>query len=148
MTLASSPVSFGYLSSPSQPPSDLARSQAVSALSATLSNDAVAHAGEMLRDRLLRFEQLVDEAFAESGALCCDLVQARKALGLSAVVGQPVFASITASIAALSEVRGQAVLTHKLLDKVGQALGFIDVDYGDGGKDPTGVDLRSPTADA
>ncbi|RYD27172.1 MAG: hypothetical protein EOP89_05355 [Lysobacteraceae bacterium] len=95
----------------------------------------MASAAAILRGRLLGLEHLLDQALAEGGALCGDLVQARLSLGLSAVVGQPVFAGITQALGALAEARGHTVQVHRLLDKTGQALGYDDPGYGDGGKD-------------
>ena len=103
----------------------------------------MASAAATLRGRLLGLERLLDQALAEGGALCGDLVQARLSLGLSAVVGQPVFTAVTQALGALADARGHTVQVHRLLDKTGQALGYDDPDYGDGGKDA----FTSATAD-
>lgn len=103
--------------------------------SATSSDDPMADAAAVLRRRIIGLERLLDQTLAESGALCGDLVQARLSIGLSAVVGQPVFAGVTQALGALADARGHIVQVHRLLDKTGQALGYDDPDYGDGGKD-------------
>jgi hypothetical protein len=75
---------------------------------------------------------------AEGGALIGELVEQRRRVGLSTVVGQPVFTAVIEALDAVATARGKAIHAHKTLDRMGQALGMSDdgMGYGDGGKDP------------
>ena len=136
MTSASQPASSGFSASPFSARLASAPSPTASVSSTTSSGDRLDAAAAPLRERLLAFEHLLDAALQEGGVLCAELVRARHAAGLSAVVGQPVFASITQALGSITDARGQAVQAHKLLDRIGQALGYNDPGYGDAGKDP------------
>lgn len=80
-------------------------------------------------------EAHIDAAFASLGKLATAIVRARKAHGLSAVVGQPVFAAVSQASISLVEARGHAVKGHRLLEPIAKALGLDIRSYGEERKD-------------
>jgi hypothetical protein len=87
-------------------------------------------------DLLHALEAQIDQAFVTGGQLACALVAAKQEQGLSAVVGQTVFARAAQIQIALASARGEAVDTHRALEKVGRSLGLDPAMFGDGRKDP------------
>jgi hypothetical protein len=140
MTLASISASSGLSSSPPLSPSASALSLAASASSAISSADDANATARALRARLLAFENALDDALALGGSFTAELVDARRRLRLSALVGQPALVALAQSLSHVADARGQAVRTHRLLDAVAQALRMDDGSgFGDAGKDPTGL---------
>jgi len=68
-------------------------------------------------------EGAIDTAMVEAAALMADLVQGRKDLGLSAVVGDKATVKVMQALAALGEARAAMVETHQELDEVKLRLG-------------------------
>ena len=102
----------------------------------------------MLRARVHEFERLLEDALAEGGALVGDLVRARRDVGLSTVVGQPVFDAVLEALEAVGGARGKAIQAHRQLDRMGQALGLDETGYGDAGKDPLTGPLTTAAREA
>ncbi|MHB8530704.1 MAG: hypothetical protein ACYC8V_14495 [Caulobacteraceae bacterium] len=62
--------------------------------------------------QLFAAENAVDSAMSEASALMTDMLQARKDLGLSAIVADGAFAKVVAAINALGEARTAMVAAH------------------------------------
>lgn len=80
---------------------------------------------------LWQLENELDAAFATAGALATALPRARAEARLSAVVGQHAFEQLGQAMMAIGQARGHAVQSHRILEKVGQTIGFDADEYGD-----------------
>jgi hypothetical protein len=68
-------------------------------------------------------ENAVDSAMSEASAMMADMLQARKDLGLSAVVADGAFTKLVAAIGALGEARAAMVAVHGELDNAKLRIG-------------------------
>lgn len=68
-------------------------------------------------------ENAVDSAMSEASAMMADMLQARKDLGLSAVVADGAFTKLVAAIGALGEARAAMVAVHGELDSAKLRIG-------------------------
>ena len=78
---------------------------------------------QRVASKLYVTEGAIDTAMVESAALMADLVQGRKDLGLSAVVGDKATVKVMQALAALGEARAAMVETHQELEEVKLRLG-------------------------
>lgn len=78
---------------------------------------------QRVASKLYVTEAAIDTAMVEAAALMADMVQARKDLGLSAVVGDKATAKVMQALAALGEARAAMIETHQELDEVKLRLG-------------------------
>ena len=90
------------------------------------------HEAALQVTRLLwKLENELDAAFATAGELATALPRARAEARLSAVVGQHAFEMLGQAMMAIGQARGHAVQSHRILEKVGQTIGFDANEYGD-----------------
>ncbi len=68
-------------------------------------------------------ENAVDSAMSEASAMMADMLQARRDLGLSAVVADGAFTKLVAAISALGEARAAMVAVHGELDSTRLRIG-------------------------
>jgi hypothetical protein len=83
-----------------------------------------------LAERLHAAEAIMDEAFAEVGALSQALTRSRKDLQLSAVVGDPAFGAIGQSMALVASARTELVRAHEELSRVQRRIGLGATAFG------------------
>lgn len=81
-------------------------------------------------NQLFATEKDVDQALASAAGFVASLPEARAQAKLSAVVGQDVFDSAVAMIAALNEARRHMVEMHMRLDEAKDHLGLRQVAFG------------------
>jgi hypothetical protein len=97
---------------------------------------------QRVANKLYATEAAVDAAIIEVTEMMAELVQARKDLGLSAVVGNGVSAKFAEAVQALSIARTAVVDAHGELDNVKLRLGIrtkmIGFEKGDSSQ-PTGL---------
>lgn len=85
--------------------------------------------------KLRALESHIDAAWAAGGELQSAIVRARLAHGLSATVGQPIFAAVGQVTVALADARGHAVKGHRLLEPLARSLGIDIRAFGEERKD-------------
>ncbi|WP_168074994.1 hypothetical protein [Caulobacter sp. SSI4214] len=93
---------------------------------------------QRVANKLYATEAAVDAAIVEVTEMMAELVQARKDLGLSAVVGNGVSAKFAEAVQALASARTAVVDAHGELDNVKLRLGIrtkmIGFEKGDSGQ--------------
>ena len=94
---------------------------------------------------LFQLEDQIDAAYVTSALLNAALVDARRDRRLSAVVGQQIFRKAAATTGGLSEVRGEAVEMHRLLEALGKRLGVPTDSYGPVGDKPNDFTVVGPS---
>ena len=80
--------------------------------------------------RLFEVEDAIDGSLKQASRLIADMVDARRDLRLAAVVGQDAFARTAATIAALTEARGEIVGAHDALAETRDRMGMRTVGLG------------------
>jgi hypothetical protein len=73
--------------------------------------------------KLFATENAVDSALTETAGLVADMIQARKDLGLSAMVGEAAQAKLVEAIAALGAARSAVIAAHGQLEETKLRLG-------------------------
>jgi hypothetical protein len=96
-------------------------------------------------NKLFATESAIDLALAEASQFVGELVQARQALGASAVVGNDALVKATAAIAALTEARSSIVASHNELATAKLRMGIRTKLAGIG--DKTGASYAKDQAD-
>lgn len=79
---------------------------------------------------LFAVESAIETALASTATFAAALPEARVRANLSATVGQEVFDSVIAAIAALNDARRHIVETHKGLDVTRTKMGMRTVAFG------------------
>ncbi len=78
---------------------------------------------QRIANKLFASENAIDSAISESAQLLGEMMEARREMGFSAVLGDDAAAKITAAIAALGEARTAVVGAHKELAEAKLRLG-------------------------
>ncbi len=83
-----------------------------------------AFVAQRVATKLFASEKAVDSALAEVAGLVADMIQARKDLGLSAVVGEAAQAKLVEAMTALGTARSAVIVAHGQLDETKLRLGI------------------------
>lgn len=81
-------------------------------------------------ENLFATEAAVEEALARAVALMRQMMDARRALGLSVADGDPAFQRVTAAVDALGDAQRELVRTHGELERLGRDLGLPALGFG------------------
>ena len=81
-------------------------------------------------DSLFSTEAAVEEALAQAVVLMRQMMDARKALGLSVARGDPALQRVTAAVQALGEAHREIIRTHGELETLGRVLGLPSLGFG------------------
>lgn len=81
-------------------------------------------------DELFATEKAVDDAIAQASDMLATLIQGRRDMNLSAVVGADAQAKVMDAIAAMGQARTAVVAAHADLAKVQRAVGLAHVAVG------------------
>ena len=83
-----------------------------------------AFVAQRVATRLFATEKAVDSALAEVAGLVADMIQARKDLGLSAVVGEAAQAKLVEAMTALGSARSAVIVAHGELEETKLRIGI------------------------
>lgn len=83
-----------------------------------------AFVAQRVATKLFATENAVDAALAEASGLMCDMLQARKDLGLSAVVGDAAVSKLGEAITAIGLARTAMVSAHAELEETKLRIGI------------------------
>ena len=81
-------------------------------------------------ESLFATETAVEEALTRAVALMRQMMDARRALGLSVAAGDPAFQRVTAAMNALGDAQRELVRTHGELEALGKTLGLPAMGFG------------------
>jgi len=81
-------------------------------------------------DSLFATETAVEDALAQAVVLMRQMMDARRALGLSITVGDPALLRVTAAVDALGEAQREIVRAHGELETLGRTLGLPPLGFG------------------
>jgi hypothetical protein len=93
---------------------------------------------EKLASKLFATEHAVDDAMVRACQLLEGMIETRKALGYSGVVGEVAQARVSEAIAALSEARRAVMASHNALADVQVKMGITMSVPGENNKGTTG----------
>lgn len=81
-------------------------------------------------ESLFATESAVESALTRAVALMRQMMEARRALGLSVATGDPAIRRVTAVVDALGDAQRELVRTHGELESLGQSLGLRALGFG------------------
>ena len=87
--------------------------------------------------RLHQFERLLRLAAAVGSRLAAEIAEESEAAGLSATVGHQMMVSFGTANMHVATALSHSATGHRQLERLGKALGYDTLCYGDGQKDPT-----------
>ena len=96
-------------------------------------------------DSLFSTEAAVEEALAQAVVLMRQMMDARRALGLSVADGDPALQRVTAAVQALGEAQREIVRTHGELETLGRDMGLSALGFGPLIKPSGGLGEPQPT---
>jgi hypothetical protein len=79
---------------------------------------------------LFETEAAVEDALAKAVGLMRQMMDARRALGLPVVTGDPALLRVTAAVDALGEAQREIVRTHGELEALSKSLGLDPLGFG------------------
>lgn len=81
-------------------------------------------------ETLFDTETAIDDALAKAVRLLRQMMDARRALGLTLAAGDPALRRVSAAVNALGEAQREIVRTHGELDALRPGLGLSEVAFG------------------
>ncbi len=97
-------------------------------------------------ESLFGAEAAVEEALARAVALMRQMMDARRALGLSVAEGDPALQRVTAAMDALGDAQRELIRTHGELELLGRTLGLPVIGFGPLIKPAGGLTESFPTS--